>query len=46
MLFFDVLYGGPIADGFGFLVTLFDRRNPFRETVRFMCFCFFKSEVS
>ena len=33
MLFFDALYGGPIANGFGFLVTLHDSRNPFRGTV-------------
>ena len=33
MLFFDAIYGGPIANGFGFLVTLHDSRNPFRGTV-------------
>ena len=33
MLFFDALYGGPIVNGFGFLVTLHDSRNPFRGTV-------------
>ena len=35
MLFFDALYGGPIANGFGFLVTLHDSRNPFRGTVAY-----------
>ena len=33
MLFFDALYGGPVANGFGFLVILHDSRNPFRGTV-------------
>ena len=33
MQFFEALYGGPIANGFGFLVTLHDSRNPFRGTV-------------
>ena len=35
MLFFDAIYGGPIANGFGFLVTLHDSRNPFRGTVAY-----------
>ena len=34
MQFFDALYGGPVANGFGFLVTFHDSRNPFRGTVR------------
>ena len=33
MPFFDALYDGPRAIGFGFEVTLHDSKNPFRGTV-------------